>query len=100
MFSSKQAFRRPADNENNKENNMPNKTHDIADCVSHNIRQYFKDLDGETPCGVYDMVLHQVEEPRLRCVMQACENNQTRAAQMLGLNRNTLRKKLTQYNLL
>jgi Fis family transcriptional regulator len=46
------------------------------------------------------MVLHQVEEPLLRCVMQACENNQTRAAQMLGLNRNTLRKKLTQYNLL
>lgn len=100
MFSSKQAFRRPADNENNKENNMPNKTHDLADCVSHNIRQYFKDLDGETPCGVYDMVLHQVEKPLLECVMAQCGGNQSKAAAVLGLNRNTLRKKLVQHGLI
>ena len=79
---------------------MPNKNNNIALCIENSLQQYFADLDGETPCGVYDMVLHQVEEPLLRCVMQACENNQSRAAQMLGLNRNTLRKKLTQYNLL
>ena len=79
---------------------MPNKNNNIALCIENSLQQYLADLDGETPCGVYDMVLHQVEEPLLRCVMQACENNQTRAAQMLGLNRNTLRKKLTQYNLL
>ena len=79
---------------------MSNKNNNIALCVESSLQQYFADLDGETPCGVYDMVLHQVEEPLLRCVMQAYGNNQTRAAQMLGLNRNTLRKKLTQYNLL
>ncbi|NUE66054.1 MULTISPECIES: helix-turn-helix domain-containing protein [Snodgrassella] len=72
----------------------------IAQCIEANVRQYFADLDGETPCAVYDMVLQQMELPLLRCVMEVCEHNQTRAAQILGLNRNTLRKKLTQYNLL
>ena len=79
---------------------MPNKTHDLADCMSHNIRQYFKDLDGETPCGVYDMVLHQVEKPLLECVMAQCGGNQSKAAAVLGLNRNTLRKKLVQHGLI
>lgn len=72
----------------------------IAQCIEVNVRQYFADLDGETPCAVYDMVLQQMELPLLRCVMDVCENNQTRAAQILGLNRNTLRKKLMQYHLL
>lgn len=72
----------------------------IAQCIEMNLRQYFADLEGEVPCAVYDMVLQQVELPLLRCVMDICEQNQTRAAQMLGLNRNTLRKKLTQYQLL
>lgn len=72
----------------------------IAQCIEVNVRQYFADLDGETPCAVYDMVLQQMELPLLRCVMDVCEHNQTRAAQILGLNSNTLRKKLMQYHLL
>ena len=72
----------------------------IADCIAQNLQQYFADLEGEMPCGVYDMVLAQVELPLLQCVMDVCDNNQTRAAQMLGLNRNTLRKKLAQHHLL
>lgn len=72
----------------------------ITDCIEQNLKQYFADLDGEMPCGVYDMVLQQVEIPLLRCVMAACDNNQTKAAQMLGLNRNTLRKKLAQHHIL
>ena len=79
---------------------MPTKKQNIAQCIEHNLQQYFKDLDGEMPCGVYDMVLHQVEQTMLRCVMEQCEHNQTRAAAMLGLNRNTLRKKLIQHNLI
>ena len=79
---------------------MPTKKQNIAQCIEHNLQQYFKDLDGEMPCGVYDMVLHQVELTMLRCVMEQCERNQTRAASMLGLNRNTLRKKLIQHNLI
>ena len=45
---------------------------DIAQCVEQNLQQYFKDLNGTEPCGVYDMVLHQVEKPMLICVMEQC----------------------------
>ncbi len=79
---------------------MPTRKQDIAQCVEQNLQQYFKDLNGETPCNVYDMVIHQVEKPLLQCVMAQCEQNQTRAAVLLGLNRNTLRKKLVQHGLL
>ncbi|MBY6284122.1 Fis family transcriptional regulator [Neisseria sicca] len=73
---------------------------DIAQCVEQNLQQYFKDLNGTEPCGVYDMVLHQVEKPMLICVMAQCGGNQSKAAVILGLNRNTLRKKLLQHGLL
>lgn len=71
---------------------MNQKTTDITQCIEQNLRQYFKDLDGTEPCGVYDMVLHQVEKPMLACVMEQCGGNQSKAAVILGLNRNTLRK--------
>ncbi len=73
---------------------------DITECIQQNLAQYFRDLNGETPCGVYDMVLAQVEKPLLAYVMNECGGNQSKAAEMLGLNRNTLRKKLLQYQLI
>ena len=63
------------------------------------MRQYFKDLDGEKCSGIYDMVVLAVEKPMLEVVMNQAQGNQTRAAQLLGLNRNTLRKKLKQHDL-
>ena len=58
------------------------------------MRQYFKDLDGENPSGIYTMVVSCVEKPMLEVVMNHAGGNQTKAAQLLGINRNTLRKKL------
>ncbi|MDO5356809.1 MAG: helix-turn-helix domain-containing protein [Conchiformibius sp.] len=72
---------------------------DIAECIELNIQRYFQDLDGETPCDVYEMVLVQVEKPLLQGVLRECGGNQRKAAEVLGLNRNTLRKKLAQYGL-
>lgn len=72
----------------------------ISDCIYQNLQQYFRDLNGETPYGVYDMVLFQVEKPMLAYVMAQCNGNQCKAAVMLGMNRNTLRKKLIQHGLL
>jgi Fis family transcriptional regulator len=73
---------------------------DISACVTGALEKYFRDLDGEMPCAIYDMVLRNVEKPMLEVVMRHAEGNQTLAADMLGINRNTLRKKLTEYNLL
>lgn len=72
----------------------------LHDAVTRAVRNYLDELDGQDTTGFYDLVLSQVEAPLLREVMRHTRNNQTRASQMLGLNRGTLRKKLKQYNLL
>lgn len=67
---------------------------EMARMVRKAIDGYFRDLDGEKPTGVYDMVINCVEKPLLESVLHRVRGNQTHAAQMLGINRNTLRKKL------
>jgi Fis family transcriptional regulator len=66
----------------------------LCDCVRKSVERYFRDLNGEEACGVYEMVLHEMEKPLLEVVMKYSDNNQSRASRMLGINRNTLRKKL------
>ena len=72
----------------------------IEQCVRESLQSYFRDLDGEAPDGVYDMVVRLVQKPLLEVVMSHADNNQSRAAEWLGLNRNTLRKKLVEHKLL
>lgn len=72
---------------------------DIARCVRKAVEGYFKDLDGEKPCAIYDMVISSVEKPLLELVLHHVEGNQTRAAELLGMNRNTLRKKMKEYRI-
>jgi Fis family transcriptional regulator len=74
--------------------------HDLGKCVRESLEQYFHDLDGEKPAAIYDMVLKSIERPMLEVVLAKSGNNQTLAAEMLGINRNTLRKKLTEHQLL
>jgi Fis family transcriptional regulator, factor for inversion stimulation protein len=75
------------------------KESDVTGCVRRAMEEYFKDLDGEAPQNVYEMVLHCIEKPMLETVMKHAKGNQSKAAEILGLNRNTLRKKLAQYNI-
>ena len=75
------------------------KSSPLASCVSDSLKLYLKDLNGETPADLYDMVISQIEKPLLEIIMLRAENNQCRAAQMLGINRNTLRKKLRDHGL-
>jgi Fis family transcriptional regulator len=63
------------------------------------LDQYFTDLSGENPNGVYDMVTQSVEKPLLLYIMNLAEGNQSKASDILGLNRNTLRKKLKQHKI-
>ena len=75
---------------------MTPRASEIAECVRRALEKYFKDLDGERPRTVYDMVLKNVEKPMIEVVLGHAEGNQTVAAKWLGINRNTLRKKIEQ----
>jgi Fis family transcriptional regulator len=68
--------------------------------VQSALELFFRDLDGHDAEGVYDMVIGQVEQAMLESIMQHTRSNQTRAAEVLGINRSTLRKKLKQHGLL
>ena len=72
----------------------------VSDTVRRSVKRYFNDLDGQNPTGLYAMVLAEMEKPLLQVVMKKADGNQTVASAMLGINRNTLRKKLKQYELI
>ena len=72
----------------------------LEECVRSNLQLYLDDLQGQEPSNMYDMLLRVVEKTMLELVMEQTRNNQSRAAQWLGLNRNTLRKKLVDHGML
>ncbi len=72
----------------------------IHEAVTRNLEKYFQDLAGTQPVLIYDMVLSAVEKPMLEVVMKQAQGNQLKASAMLGINRNTLRKKLHTYGML
>lgn len=84
----------------NQSESYSSNTPSLRDSVEHAVTSYFKHLEGQDVTDVYEMVLAEVEIPLLEVVMKYTRHNQTKAAQVLGLNRGTLRKKLKQYGLL
>lgn len=72
----------------------------LRDLTGDALRNYFRDLNGHQPSALYELVLGEVEPPLLEAVLDYTGGNQSRAAEILGLNRATLRKKLKQYELL
>ncbi len=72
----------------------------LRDSVHLSLTNYFRQLDGQPVTDVYQMVLSEIEAPLFESVMAYTKDNQTKASQVLGLNRGTLRKKLKQYGLL
>ena len=72
----------------------------LRDSVQVSLNNYFKQLDGQPVTDVYQMVLSEIEAPLFETVMAYTKDNQTKASELLGLNRGTLRKKLKQYGLL
>lgn len=69
---------------------------ELSDAVRRSLERYFRDMDGEHPTAIYDMVLKNIEKPMIEMVLGRAEGNLTRAATMLGIDRNTLRKKMQQ----
>jgi Fis family transcriptional regulator len=72
----------------------------IEECVRENLESYFRDLRGTEPSAMHEMMMRVVEKPLLDVVMQHAEGNQSRAAAWLGINRNTLRRKLVEHKLI
>ncbi|MEO7781183.1 MAG: helix-turn-helix domain-containing protein [Candidatus Nitrotoga sp.] len=75
------------------------KENEIASCIRKAISGYLNDLDGEKPGNIYSMVIQSVEKPLIEVAIQHTKGNQTQAAELLGINRNTLRQKMKQYQI-
>ena len=88
--------KKPSSKQSKHQKGPPPLKESAAEAIAH----FLGTLDGEGCSELYDMVLHQVEEPLFRAVMEYTQQNQSSAATMLGLNRGTLRKKLRQHGLL
>jgi Fis family transcriptional regulator len=69
---------------------------ELAECVKRSLERYFKDMDGEKPTSIYEMVLKNIEKPMIETVLGKAEGKVSLAAEMLGVTRNTLRKKMQQ----
>lgn len=72
----------------------------LRDCVRLAVEAYLEQLGGDSPTGLYRLVMDEVEAPLLETVMRHTGGNLSQAAAMLGINRGTLRKKLRQYGLI
>jgi len=71
----------------------------VAQCILRTLDQYFRDLDGARPHQLHEMVMRAVEAPLLHFALERSAGNQSAAAALLGINRNTLRKKLIEHGL-
>ncbi len=72
----------------------------IDECIRATLEQYFRDLRGTEPANIHDMIIGAVEKPLLDVVMKHADGNQSKAAEWLGINRNTLRRKLLDHKLI
>jgi Fis family transcriptional regulator len=71
----------------------------LRNCVEDAMETYFRQLEGHPTNELYRMVLAELEEPLFRAVLKYTGGNQSKASELLGINRGTLRKKLKQYGL-
>jgi len=88
-----------SDDVSNASTNTVKEISQLSHAVKHSIRRYLYELDGTQPSDLYDLVLRQVEQPLFEVILEHTKGNQSRAAELLGLNRGTLRKKLRSYSL-
>ena len=72
-------------------------------CLGENVKEamdkYFVDMDGHEPANLHDLIMSQVEKPLIESVIDNTQGNISRAAQLLGLNRGTLRNRMQKYGL-
>ena len=79
--------------------NKKKKRLSLQQAVKESVEQYFDDMQDQVPQDLHSLFLSQVEPPLIRVVLRKCRNNKSQAAEMLGMNRNTLRKKMNLYSI-
>lgn len=84
----------------NKELKASKKSKPLHQHTEDALKQYFRNLNGDRPGDLYDLVIGEVERPLFKAVMDYTDGNQSQAAGILGINRGTLRKKLRSYSLI
>lgn len=72
----------------------------LREHTEHALKKYLSHLEGHPPLNLYNLVIHEVEEPLFRIILKHTSGNQTRAASILGINRATLRRKLREFHLI
>ena len=77
------------------DNTQPSLQNSVEKCLTH----YLKQLDGDEPAELYRLVINETECALFKIVLEHTNNNQTKAAECLGITRGTLRKKIKQYRL-
>lgn len=75
------------------------KANGLSDNVREAMEKYFEDMDGHPPSDLYELFMSQVEKPLFEIVMHHTRGNMSRASELLGLNRGTLRNRLIKYGL-
>lgn len=74
-------------------------TNPLRSCIKEMLKDYFNDLDGHPPGNLYELVMNEVEQPLLEIILDHTDGNQSKAAGLLGINRGTLRNKLSKHGL-
>jgi len=80
--------------------NQKNSNRFLSEFVSQVMKDYFKKIDGYPIDNVYNLVIGEVEKPLIEETIKYCKGNQSKASELLGLSRGTLRKKMKQYNII
>ena len=71
----------------------------LREFVRQEVQEYFKKIDGYPIDKVYKLVIGEVEKPLIEETIKYCKGNQSKAAELLGISRGTLRKKMRQYDI-
>tara|TARA_B100000749_G_C18124494_1_gene341240 strand:+ start:277 stop:543 length:267 start_codon:yes stop_codon:yes gene_type:complete len=69
----------------------------LQEALTNQINQYLTDMKGQNIVDLYDMVIEQVEQPLFQATIEHCKYNQSKAAEVLGISRGTLRTKLKKH---
>ena len=99
MTSTKRTSRKKTKRTTSHTANVSSRNKLLSNLTDECLNSYFVSLNGHKPGDLYQLVIGEVEKPLFRAVLVYTHGNQSEAAEILGINRGTLRKKLKDYKL-